>query len=197
MVKRRLAMFLFNSFVFFTLAAVVLVSFVLVRRHKAEMTVMNGMITSMFLGMNIGLTGGILFGSVFRGDLFLSTILSIVIGAAVGILLGGLFNVAAAIEGLMSGIMGGMMGAMLGEMLLPEKSLILINIFLTISIAALFLFKILTQEKSLIKSKKYLLKPFFIFIFLLIYLFFGSKLAGNFIIDLPLIKEHDQHLHHP
>lgn len=68
------------------------------------------------------------------------------IGAAAGIIMGVLFSAAAAIEGLMSGIMGGMMGAMLGEMLLPEKSLVLINIFLTISIAALLLFRILPKK---------------------------------------------------
>lgn len=190
-------MFLFNAYVFFTLAVTLLTSIILVFRYKDGLTGMNGMIISMYLGMNIGLTSGVLLGTVFRGDLYLSTILSMLIGAVAGIIMGTLFNSAAAIEGLMSGIMGGMMGAMLGEMLPPDKSLIFINTFLTISIAALFLFKILTQETSLMKSKKYFLKPFFIFIFLVIYLYFGSKLGGNFITHLPLIKEPEQHLHHP
>lgn len=190
-------MFLFNAYVFFTLAAVILISIILTLRHKAKITVMNGMITSMFLGMNIGLTCGILLGSVYRGDLFLSTIISMLTGAAAGLIIGALFNAAAAIEGLMSGIMGGMMGAMLGEMLVPEKSLIFINIFLTISIATLFLYKILRQSESSIKSKMYIIKPVLIFILIFIYLYSGSRFGDNWINSLPFNKDHGQNLHHP
>ena len=190
-------MFLFNAYVFFTLAAVILFAIILVLRHKAEMTVMNGMIISMFLGMNIGLTCGLLLGTVFRGDLFLSTILSMLIGAAAGSIIGALYSAAVAVEGLMSGIMGGMMGAMLGEMLLPEKSLILINLFLTISITALFLFKILPKTEASIQSKKYLIKPALIFILLVIYLYSGSHFGDTWIKNLPFIKDSEQHLHHP
>jgi hypothetical protein len=197
MVKRRLAMFLFNSYVFFSLAVTLLICIKLVFRYRDGLTGMNGMIISMYLGMNIGLTSGALLGTVFQGDLFLSTILSMLLGAAAGILMGVLFSAAAGIEGLMSGIMGGMMGAMLGEMLLPEKSLILINIFLTLSIAAVFLFKILPKSESSIKSKKYITKPALILLFLVIYLSFGSLLGDNWIKSLPLSDEHEQHLHHP
>ncbi|GAM16630.1 hypothetical protein [Mesobacillus selenatarsenatis] len=190
-------MLLYNTYVFSTLAAVILISTILALRQKTEMTGMNGMIISMYLGMNIGLTTGVLFGTVFRGDLFLSTILSMLIGAAAGTITGALFSSAAAIEGLMSGIMGGMMGAMLGEMLLPEKSLILINIFLTISAASLFLFKILPKTKAAIKSKKYIIKPVLIFTLFIIYLYSGSLLGDDWINDLHLIKDQKQHLHHP
>ncbi|MFT9596215.1 hypothetical protein [Mesobacillus sp.] len=189
-------MFLYTAYVFVSLAAVILISTILALRQKTEMTGMNGMIISMYLGMNIGLTSGVLLGTVFRGDLFLSTILSMLIGAAAGTIIGTLSSSAAAIEGLMSGIMGGMMGAMLGEMLLPEKSLILINIFLTISTAALFLFKVLPKTDSSFKLKKHIVKPILIFVLLIIYLYSGSLLGDDWINDLS-IKEHEQHLHHP
>ncbi|MBS8263150.1 hypothetical protein DYI25_01715 [Mesobacillus boroniphilus] len=176
-------MFLYNAYVFFTLAAVILISIVQVLRHKADMTVMNGMITSMYLGMNIGLTCGILLGAVFQGDLFLSTTLSMLTGAAAGLIMGALFSAAGAIEGLMSGIMGGMMGAMLGEMLPPEKSLVLINIFLTISISTIFLFKILQQTSSYAKSLKDFVKPVLAFILLSTYLLTGTHLGKAWLDD--------------
>ena len=190
-------MLLYNAYVFFTLGAVIMTSIILVHRFKLEVTGMNGMIISMYLGMNIGLTSGVLLGTVLRGDLLLSTILSMLLGAAAGTIMGALFSSAAAVEGLMSGIMGGMMGAMLGEMLLPEQSLILINIFLTISTASFFLFKILPKTESAIKSKKYIIKPILIFTLFIIYLYSGSLLGDEWINQLLLIKDQDQHLHHP
>lgn len=190
-------MFLFNAYIFFTLTVTLLISITLVLRYRNGLTGMDGMIISMFLGMNVGLTCGILLGTIFRGDLFLSTILSMMLGAAAGIIMGALFSAAASIEGLMSGLMGGMMGAMLGEMLLPEQSLILINTFLTISTASLFLFKILPKTESSIYSKKYIIRPVLIFTLLMIYLYSGSLLGDEWIRELLLIKDQEQHLHHP
>ncbi|WP_052019734.1 hypothetical protein [Mesobacillus boroniphilus] len=86
---------------------------------------------------------------------------------------------------------------MLGEMLMPEKSLTLINIFLTVSLAALFLFKILSKNEASIKSKKYIIKPVLIFTLFIIYLYSGSLLGDDWINDLYLIKDQEQHLHHP
>ncbi|UYZ23306.1 hypothetical protein [Mesobacillus jeotgali] len=189
-------MIIFNAYILFSLAVTLLLSIMLVLRNKNRLTGMNGMIISMYLGMNIGLTSGVLFGTIFRGDLFHSTILSMLIGAAAGTIMGALVSAAAAFEGLMSGIMGGMMGAMLGEMLLPEKSLILINIFLTVSLAALFLFKILPKTESSIISKKYIIKPVLIFTLFIFYLYLGSLLWDDWINDLHLIKDQEQHLHH-
>ena len=190
-------MFLFNTYVFFTLGVTLLISIKLVHLFRDELTGMNGMILSMYLGMNIGLTSGILLGAVFRGDLLLSTILSMLIGAAAGTLIGVLFSAGASIEGLMSGIMGGMMGAMLGEMLEPEKSLILINIFLTISMAALFLFKILPQSGSGIAPKKYIMKPLLTLLLLVFYLYLGSQLGHTWIESLTGSNHQQEHLHHP
>ncbi|MBT2695542.1 hypothetical protein [Bacillus sp. ISL-55] len=190
-------MIIFNAYILFSLAVTVMLSIMLILRNRDRLTGMNGMIISMFLAMNIGLTSGVLFGTVFRGDLFLSTIISMLLGAAVGTMTGALFSSAAAIEGLMSGIMGGMMGAMLGEMLLPEKSLILINIFLTISAASLFLFKILPITQTSMKSKKYIIKPVLIFTLFIIYLYSGSLLGDDWLNNLHLKKDHGQHLHHP
>jgi len=190
-------MIIFNAYVLFSLAVTLLLSIMLVFRNKGRLTGMNGMIISMYLGMNIGLTTGVLFGAVFRGDLYHSTILSMLIGAVAGTIAGALFSSAAAIEGLMSGIMGGMMGAMLGEMLLPEKSLILINIFLTLSLGALCLFKILPNTEASITSKRYYMKPFFTFILLVIYLYSGSQLGHAWSDTLQDNSPEEEHLHHP
>ncbi|NKE07382.1 hypothetical protein [Mesobacillus selenatarsenatis] len=190
-------MLLYNAFVFFTLSAVILISIILALRQKADMAGMTWMIIPMFIGMNIGLTSGLLLGTVFRGDLFLSTILSMLIGAAAGMITGASFSSAAAIEGLMSGIMGGMMGAMLGEMLQPEKSLIFINIFLTVTLAALFLFKILPKTETAITSKRYYMKPLLTFIFLVFYLYSGTQLGPVWVEALKESSHKQEHIHHP
>ncbi|WP_079508150.1 hypothetical protein [Mesobacillus jeotgali] len=189
-------MVIFNAYVFFTLLTVLLVSIILVRNYRPSLSGMSGMIISMYLGMNIGLTTGILLGAVYRGDMFSSTLLSMLIGAVCGSILGALFNTLSSIEGLMSGIMGGMMGAMLGEMLLPEKALIMINIFLTITLSALFLFRILLSDSSSIKSKRDLIKPAISFVLLSIYLLSGSFLGSQWIADLQHLQEPQQHMNH-
>ncbi|MBT2678266.1 hypothetical protein J7E38_04590 [Bacillus sp. ISL-35] len=190
-------MFIFNAFVFFTLSAALLVSIILIRRNRVRLSGMSGMIISMYIGMNIGLTSGILLGTVYRGDLFISTVLSMLIGAASGCILGVFFNTISSIEGLMSGIMGGMMGAMLGEMLLPEKSHIMINIFLTITLSALFLFKILLANSSTINSLKDIIKPAIFFVLLAVYLLSGSLLGFQWVADLQPAQDPPHHMKHP
>ncbi|MGP7816490.1 hypothetical protein [Niallia sp. 01092] len=59
-------------------------------------------------------------------------------GTAYGLALG----ILPALEGTMSGMMSGMMGAMLWEMIAQNQSVIMINIFLTLSVSSLLLFQI-------------------------------------------------------
>jgi hypothetical protein len=188
-------MIIFNAYVFFTLSTVLLLSIRWVRRNRDALSDMSGMMISMYLGMNIGLTSGILLGTVYHGDMFISTLLSMCLGAVSGSILGAAFNTLSSIEGLMSGIMGGMMGAMLGEMLLPEKSLIMINIFLMITLSALFLFRILLSDSSTIKSIKDIIKPAISFVLLSIYLVSGSLLGPQWVADLQDASDPPHHRH--
>ncbi|MCM3663111.1 hypothetical protein M3204_01760 [Mesobacillus subterraneus] len=177
-----------------TLSIILILSMILAYQFKDRLAGMNAMIISMYIGMNIGLTSGILLGTYHQGDLFTSTLLAMGIGATSGTVLGILFGPVSSIEGFMSGIMGGMMGAMLGEMLLPEKALILTNIFLTISISTLFFFKVLPRTRTTIKSLKEFFKPMLVFIFLLAYLLLGSRLGVVWLLEIQRDLDHHQHL---
>lgn len=167
----------FHFFVFFTLGIVLLLSIFLTNKYKTRMTDMMGMTISMFLSMNVGLTSGIFLGTLHQDDLFYSTIFAMIIGAVSGTLCCFKLGISSSIEGFIAGVMGGMMGAMLGEMLDPRKSLVLINIFLTLSICSLFLFKILPNSTNPIQSFTDLIKPIMIFILISAYLLIGSQLG--------------------
>jgi hypothetical protein len=171
----------FHFFVFFTLGIVLLLSIFLTNKYKTQMTEMMGMTISMSIGMNIGLTSGIFLGTLHQGELFYSTLLAMIIGAVSGAACGFKRGVSSSIEGFMAGVMGGMMGAMLGEMLEPDKSLILINIFLALSVCSLFLFKILPKSTKTINSMTGIIKPIVVFIFIFAYLLFGSQLGKNWV----------------
>ncbi len=179
-----------------TLSIVLLLSMIFANHFKGRLAGMNAMIISMFIGMNIGLTSGILLGTINQGDLFLSTLLAMLIGTASGTALGIIFGPATSIEGFMSGLMGGMMGAMLGEMVPPEKSLILINIFLTISLCTLFLFKIFHQTSTTVKSLKHFIKPAIAFLLVSAYLLLGTQLGTVWIQDLHGDTDQLQHHQH-
>ncbi|WP_423409776.1 hypothetical protein AABM38_07220 [Heyndrickxia sp. MSNUG] len=172
-------MFTFHFYVFFTLGVVLLLSIFLADKSKNRMTDMMGMTISMFLSMNVGLTSGIFLGTVHQGDLFYSTIFAMIIGAVSGTICCFKLGISSSIEGFMAGMMGGMMGAMLGEMLVPDKSLVLIYIFLTLSISSLFLYKILPDSTSRIHSLTELIKPIMMFIFISAYLLVGSQLGKD------------------
>jgi plastocyanin len=136
---------------------------------------MQAMIIAMAIGMNIGLTAGVLFGALYQGNLYSSTLLAAVVGIAAGCACGMAFGILPALEGVMSGLMGGMMGAMLGEMITQEQSLTMLNILLTLSVSSLLLYNILAATKS-VGDKKWFLKPFFTFVLLFLFLFFGTQL---------------------
>jgi hypothetical protein len=187
---------LFYVYVGTTLSFVLILSMIFVHHFKGRLAGMNAMIISMSIGMNIGLTSGILLGTIYQGDLFLSTLLAMLIGAASGTALGIFFGPSSSIEGFMSGLMGGMMGAMLGEMVPPEKSLILINIFLTISLCTLFLFKIFPQTRTTVKSLKDFIKPALAFLLVSAYLLLGTQLGAAWIQDLHGDSSQIQHHQH-
>lgn len=184
----------FHFFVFFTLGIVLLLSIFLTYKYKTRMTDMMGMTISMFLSMNVGLTSGIFLGTLHQGELFYSTFLAMIIGAVSGAICCFKLGISSSIEGFMAGVMGGMMGAMLGEMLDPGKSLVLINIFLTLSICSLFLFKVLPSSDSHINSLTDLIKPVMMFIFIFAYLLMGNQL-GKAWAENPQ-GGNDSHKHH-
>jgi nitrate/nitrite transporter NarK len=186
---------LYYIYIGITLSIVLLLSMNFAYHLKDRMAGMSAMIISMFIGMNIGLTSGILLGTINQGDLFLSTLLAMLIGTASGTALGIIFSPVSSIEGFMSGLMGGMMGAMLGEMVPPEKSLILINIFLTISLCTLFLFKIFPQTRTTVKSLKDFIKPALAFLLVSAYLLLGTKLGAAWIQELHGDSSQLQHQH--
>jgi hypothetical protein len=179
-----------------TLSIILILSMILAYQFKDRLAGMNAMIISMYIGMNIGLTSGILLGTYHQGDLFTSTLLAILTGTASGTALGFIFGPSSSIEGFMSGLMGGMMGAMLGEMVPPEKSLILINIFLTISLCTLFLFKIFPQSRTTVKSHKDFIKPALAFLLVSTYLLLGNHLGTAWIQDLHGDSSQLQHHQH-
>jgi hypothetical protein len=191
-------------FVFCTLAVVSLLTAFLTHRYKSRLTGMPGMIISMVFGMNSGLTAGIFLGTLYQGNLLYSTLFSVIIGALSGTACGFKLGILPSIEGFMSGVMGGMMGAMLGAMVSPYQSLVLINIFLTLSISSLLLYKILPRP---ITSADYetvlssLIQPFFTFIFIFMYLLYGNQLGQAWVKNSNPpqneieIQQHDQHGH--
>lgn len=169
-------MITFSVFIFGSLAFVTFISIFLSHHYKSRLTGMAGMIIAMFAGMNIGLTSGVFLGTLYQGNLYLSTMIAVSIGAVSGAACGMSLGILSSIEGFMAGLMGGMMGAMLGEMLTPQQSLVFINIFLTLSLSSLFLFKILPKP-STANYPGSLLKPILTFIFLSVYLLYGSHLG--------------------
>lgn len=169
----------FDFYVFLTLGIVLLLSIFLTNKYKTKMTEMMGMTLSMSIGMNIGLTSGIFLGTLHQGELFYSTLLAMIIGAVSGTACGFKLGISSSLEGFMAGVMGGMMGAMLGEMLEPDKSLILINIFLALSVCSLFLFEILPKSNTTIDSITGIIKPIIVFTLITAYLLFGNQLGKN------------------
>ena len=171
----------FYFFVFFTLGIVLLLSIFLTNKYKTKMTEMMGMTLSMSIGMNISLTSGIFLGTLYQGELFYSTLVAMIIGAVSGTACGFKLGISSSVEGFMAGVMGGMMGAMLGEMLEPDKSLILINIFLALSVCSIFSFKILPKSTKTVNSITGIIKPIMVFIFITAYLLLGSHLGKNWV----------------
>lgn len=153
------------------------------------------MMLSMIIGTNIGLTVGVLLGSSYQGNLFYSTIYSIVAGVLVGTTCGIILGVLPLLEGFMGGLMGGMMGAMLGEMLTQEESFMIINLLLTLSVSVLFLFPIIaipSKKDTQLQNKKWLIKPFSAFLFLVIYLIIGNQIDKGMIFSKSEQKESHQ-----
>ncbi|CAM3765372.1 hypothetical protein GCM10009865_06760 [Aeromicrobium ponti] len=166
---------LYQLFVLTTIAASGIAAIMLSIKFRHRLTKMQAMVISMAMGMNMGLTAGVLFGALYQGDLYTSTLVSAGIGVLAGLASGIAFGILPSLEGFMSGLMGGMMGAMLGEMITQEQSLTMLNILLTLSVSSLLLYNILPATKS-VDDKKWFLKPFFTFVLLFLFFFFGTQL---------------------
>lgn len=158
---------------------------------------MSGMILSMAMGTNVGLTTGVVFGAIFKGDLFISTIYSILAGILAGTACGLVLGILPFLEGFMAGLMGGMMGAMLGEMIGQDQSVIMINLFLTLSVSTLFLFPILSvPSKNENQTRKWLFKPILAFLFLSAYLIWGSQASTQMNLSKSNLTDDGGHLIH-
>lgn len=195
-------MSLFHIFVLVTLCLVFLLAIIMTYYYKDRFRNMSEMLLSMAIGTNIGLTTGVLFGSLYQGNLFYSTLISILVGILAGTTCGIISGILPSLEGYMAGLMGGMMGAMLGEMITKEQSVIIINLFLTLTVSTLFLFPILTvssKKETKIANKKWLFKPFSAFIFFAVYLFLGSQIDKQVIFSIsssPIQKDYVNHHSH-
>lgn len=189
----------FHYFVLFTLSLVTISVAIMAFYYKSRLRGMAGMVLSMAGGTNVGLTAGILFGSLFKGDLFYSTVYSILVGILAGTACGLVLGILPSLEGFMAGLMGGMMGAMLGEMIGSDQSVIMINLFLTLSVSTLFLFPILSVPSKIETqnpTRKWLFKPILAFLFLSAYLLWGSQANTQMNISKPNSTDEDGHISH-
>lgn len=176
----------FYYFVMLTLSLMFIIAVIMSHNYKSRLRVMSGMILSMSIGTSVGLTVGVLFGSLYQGNLFYSTLYSVLAGILAGATFGLVFGVLPSLEGFMGGLMGGMMGAMLGEMITNDQSIIVMNLFLTLSVSILFLFPILSvssNKEEKIHTKKWLFNPLFILFFLTTYLLLGNQLDKQMILS--------------
>ncbi|MEH6941031.1 cupredoxin domain-containing protein [Bacillus sp. JJ722] len=192
-------MSIFFYFVMVTLSLAFIATVMMLQRYKKRFSSMVGMVLPMVIGTFYGVTTGILFGSLFQGNLFYSTGFSILIGVLVGTSCGLILGIIPSIEGFIAGLMGGMMGAMLGDMISDFQSAIMINIFLTLSVSLLFLLKALSmqpEKESQKYTRKWLLKPFFIFVTLTSYLLLGSHLNKQGISSITNISNENRHVSH-
>jgi|GEM_PF-4597881 len=169
----------FHLFVLGALLLTVISSFRLTRKWCDFLSHSQRMVMSMFSGTTIGLTVGLMASSILPGGLYSSTLLGIFGGAFLAALSAGKLGTVSMIEGLTAGLMGGMMGAMLGEMVSYTETVIFLKLLITLSISSLLLYPVFFHasfREDSIPSKKWLIKPFVIFLAALIFLLGGSLL---------------------
>lgn len=183
----------FHIFITLALLLIVIFSFLLTKKFHPSLHHSHRMVISMISGTSIGLVVGLLLGSSFQGNLFTSTVLSISAGAFIGGVCNSKLGMVSCMEGLSAGLMGGMMGAMLGEMISIAESIILIKLSITLAVCSLILYPTFASTscpEPFIPSKKWFLKPFFVFLLVV-----GFLLGGNWFISEPR-NQHNPHIHH-
>ncbi|XJZ25769.1 hypothetical protein ACF5W4_10130 [Bacillota bacterium Lsc_1132] len=172
----------FQSFVLLTISFVLIASSFLSFKLRKNLKHSHRMIIPMSFGTNIGLTIGILFGSALQGNLYQSTLISIIVGMVAGTICGIGFGIMGWLDGVMAGLMGGMMGAMLGTMISVPQAEIMVKIFLTWTVSSLLLYLIIPQipsNESMIRSKKWFIKPILTLLFVAFYLLFGVQSSNK------------------
>ncbi|MFC0525450.1 hypothetical protein ACFFGV_17845 [Pontibacillus salicampi] len=173
-----------HMFIVLALLLIVIFSFLLTRRFHTSLHHSQRMVISMVSGTSSGLVVGVMFGSIFQGDLIFSTVLGISVGGSIGGISNCRLGMVSCIEGISAGLMSGMMGAMLGEMLSIYENVILIKLFLTLAVCSLILYPMFACTSSsdqTMPSKKWLLKPFLVFLLVMSFL-----LGGSWFIDEPM-----------
>ncbi|GAA0330775.1 hypothetical protein GCM10008967_21610 [Bacillus carboniphilus] len=187
-------MSLFFWYIIFSSMVILLINSWMVYKIKHTLSKMAAMMYAMYIGMNVGLTAGLIFGAAYKGNLFYSTVLSLSIAVLVGLMIGIQMGILPTIESIMAAVMGGMMGAMLGEMISIAESTVLIKIFFTLTISSILLLLALseTRENSKVINGKWLIKPLFIVVVIVLILMGGQFLEKKQLYNLA--DEPHQHL---
>ncbi|MCA1010759.1 hypothetical protein [Halobacillus halophilus] len=169
----------FHLFVLGALLLTVISSFRLTRKWCDFLSHSQRMVISMFSGTAIGLTVGLMASSILPDSFYSSTLLGFFGGAALAAVSAGKLGTVSLLEGLTAGMMGGMMGAMLGEMVSYTEAVMFLKLLITLSISSLLLYPVFFHasfREDSIPSKKWLIKPFLIFLAALFLLLGGSLL---------------------
>ena len=183
----------FHLFVLVALLLTVISSFRLAGKWCHFLSHSQRMVMSMFSGTTIGLTVGLMASSILPGSFYTSSLLGFFGGATLAAVSAGKLGTVSLMEGLTAGLMGGMMGAMLGEMVSYTEAVIFLKLLITLSISSLLLYPVFfhaSLRENSIPSKKWLIKPFVIFLAALFLLLGGSLL------DSAPASEHPTHQTH-
>ncbi|ASF40769.1 hypothetical protein CEH05_17045 [Halobacillus halophilus] len=169
----------FHLFVLVALLLTVISSFLLTRKWCDFLSHSQRMVMSMFSGTTIGLTVGLMASSIFPGSFYSSNLIGFFGGATLAALSTGKLGTVSMMEGLTAGMMGGMMGAMLGEMVSYTEAVIFLQLLITLSISSLLLYPVFFHasfRENSIPTKRWLIKPFLVFLAALFILLGGSLL---------------------
>ncbi|ARI77754.1 hypothetical protein [Halobacillus mangrovi] len=178
----------FHLFVILTVVLVASASFLLSMRFQHTLHQGQKMVLAMAQGTTLGFVAGLLIATLFPYQLFLSSIISLIAGSFIGGLCGYKLGMISCLEGVTSGLMSSLMGAMLSAMILPQQSILFIQLFLTLSFCSLLFYPVFTNHSNRIPSKRWFLKP------LLILLISSSYLiAGSVLDDTPNPQPIDHH----
>ncbi|WP_052158977.1 hypothetical protein [Halobacillus sp. BBL2006] len=183
----------FHIFSIVTVGVIVIASIILASRFHRTLHHSQKMVIAMATGTSLGLVIGLLGAAFYQDNLFLSLLISLSGGAILSGLCSFKLGVVSTLEGVTAGLMGGLMGAMLSEMVLPNQSLLFIQLLLTLAATSLLLYPVLTNLSSnhnQITSKKWFLKPFLILLLVAGYLIGGSLFDAT-----PKHQPVDQHHH--
>ncbi|MBH0229173.1 hypothetical protein [Halobacillus yeomjeoni] len=179
----------------FTAISLPLISMIMGKRYRTNLTEHAKMVIAMFCGTSSSLLLGVSLAAIYYEHLFHA----MVIGLGAGLFLGGLqgssLGLLPTFEGATSGFMGGMMGVMLGAMLPLDKTYLLVQLFIIFALCSLMVFGIfvnLQADKSKVNGR-WFIKPLFISILIVGYILAGNYLSLSPINETPVQSHHHKH----